>query len=88
MKWLGASGAIVAGLILAGVGTRFELDGGAATMDRVPWGLVLLVVLIGESGLGRHQPLPRAEQHCDFCVSHLGDFWLSPRADVADAGVW
>ena len=46
MKWLGASGAIVAGLILAGVGTRFELDGGAATMDSVPWGLVLLVALM------------------------------------------
>ena len=30
MKWLGASGAIVAGLILSGVGTRFEFDGGAA----------------------------------------------------------
>jgi hypothetical protein len=46
MKWLGASGAIVAGLILAGVGTRLILDGGAAAMDRVPWGLILLVVLM------------------------------------------
>jgi hypothetical protein len=46
MKWLGASGAIVAGLILAGVGTRFELNGGVATMDSVPWGLVLLVALM------------------------------------------
>ena len=46
MKWLGASGAVVAGLILAGVGTRFELDGGIATMDSVPWGLVLLVALM------------------------------------------
>ena len=46
MKCLGASGAIVAGLILAGVGTRFALDGGTAAMDRVPWGLVLLVALM------------------------------------------
>ena len=51
MKGLGASGAIVAGLILAGVGTRFELDGGAATMDRVPWGLVLLVALMASLAL-------------------------------------
>ena len=62
MKWLGASGAIVAGLILAGVGTRLMLAGGAAAMRVV----------------GRHRPLPRAKPYWDLCVPHLGAIFGFP----------
>ena len=46
MKWLGVAGAVFAGLVLALIGTVFVRDGGAAAMDQVPWGLVLLVALL------------------------------------------
>jgi hypothetical protein len=51
LRWLGASGAVLAGLVLAAVGTTFVLDGGTAVMDRVPWILVLLVTLMAILGL-------------------------------------
>ena len=46
MKWLGAMGAAVAGLVLAWTGGSFFLNGGADSMDSVPWGLVLLTALM------------------------------------------
>ena len=46
MKWAGAMGAAVAGLVLAWTGGSFFLNGGAGAMDTVPWGLVLLTVLM------------------------------------------
>ncbi|HEX5211218.1 MAG TPA: hypothetical protein VFW22_05745 [Pseudolabrys sp.] len=46
MKWLGASGAVFATLLLAVIGTVFVREGGTAVMDDVPWGLVLLVALL------------------------------------------
>ena len=87
MKWLGASGAIVAGLILAGVGTRLILDGGAAAMDRVPWGLILLVVLMASLTLAGISLFARQAILGSLCP-HLGDFRISPGADVAADGVW
>ena len=46
MKWAGAMGAAVVGLVLAWTGGSFFLNGGAGAMDTVPWGLVLLTVLM------------------------------------------
>jgi hypothetical protein len=46
MKWIGAIGAAVAGLVLAWTGGSFFLNGGMSTMDVVPWGLVLLTALM------------------------------------------
>ena len=45
-KWVGAAGAVYAGLLLAVIGTAFVRDGGTAVMDSVPWALVLLVALL------------------------------------------
>jgi hypothetical protein len=46
MKWAGAIGAAVAGLVLAWTGGSFFLNGGMSTMDTVPWGFVLLTALM------------------------------------------
>ena len=46
MKWVGAIGAAVAGLILAWTGGTFFLNGGISTMDTVPWGFVLMTALM------------------------------------------
>lgn len=51
MKWLGASGAVFATLILAVIGIVFVHDGGTTVMDEVPWGLVLLVALLASLAL-------------------------------------
>ena len=46
MKWAGAMGAAVAGLVLAWTGGSFFLNGVAGSMDSVPWWRVLLTVLM------------------------------------------
>ena len=46
MKWAGAIGAAVAGLVLAWTGSSFFLNGGFSTMDAVPWGFVLMTALM------------------------------------------
>ena len=46
MKWVGAIGAAVAGLILAWTGGSFFLNGGISAMDSVPWGFVLMTALM------------------------------------------
>jgi len=50
-KWLGASGAVFAALVLAAIGTAFVRDGGTAVFDQVPWGLVLPVALLATLAL-------------------------------------
>ena len=46
MKWTGAIGAVVAGLVLAWTGSSFFLNGGFRAMDTVPWGFVLMIALM------------------------------------------
>jgi FtsH-binding integral membrane protein len=46
MKWAGAIGAAVAGLLLAWTGGSFFLNGGFSAMDSVPWGFVLMIALM------------------------------------------
>jgi hypothetical protein len=46
MKWAGAIGAAVAGLVLAWTCGSFFLNGGISASDTVPWGFVLMTVLM------------------------------------------
>jgi len=90
MKWLGASGAIVAGLVLAGVGTRFELDGGTAAMDRV---VVLLMTLMASLALAGISLFCAPSNTAIFVFPASAIFGfplmlLSAHADVAADGVW